>query len=189
MLSSPYVKEFAYIPGHHHLSTTTYRSYTYKAKSLDHLVDQLGHVLLPVSGITTLDVASELSRPPSTSGVGELEGPKVGGSLLEVGSASSDLVNQVLHTYLLVEVFGRMGKRHTDDTEFTELLLDDLVVGDGDSLSVDLCVSSLVDEFSDSFKVDLTVGNVRTDEVEHLLSSLGDSDEDTVIDLQKSEKL
>jgi hypothetical protein len=104
MLSSPYVKEFAYIPGHHHLSTTTYRTYTYKAKSLDHLVDQLGHVLLPVSGITTLDVASELSRPPSTSGVGELEGPKVGGSLLEVGSASSDLVNQVLHTWTLVGV-------------------------------------------------------------------------------------
>jgi hypothetical protein len=78
---------------------------------------------------------------------------------------------------------------HTDDTEFTELLLDDLVVGDGDSLTVDLCVSSLVDEFSDSFKVDLTVGNVRTDEVEHLLSSLGDSNENTVVDLQKSEKL
>jgi len=132
-------------------------------------VDQLGHVLLPVSGITTLDVASELSRPPSTSGVGELEWPKVGGSLLEVGSASSDLVNQVLHT---------------DDTEFTELLLDDLVVGDGDSLTVDLCVSSLVDEFSDSFEVDFTVGDVRADKVEHLLGSLGDSDENTVVDLQ-----
>lgn len=88
----------AYIPGHRLLTTI----YTYKARSLDHLVDQLGHVLLPVSGITTLDVTSELSRPPSTSGVGELEWPEVGGSLLEVRSASSDLVNQVLHTCLLV---------------------------------------------------------------------------------------
>jgi hypothetical protein len=61
-------------------------------------VDQLGHVLLSVSGVTTLDVAGELSRPPSTSGVGELEGPKVGGSLLEVGSASGDLVDEVLDT-------------------------------------------------------------------------------------------
>jgi hypothetical protein len=61
-----------------------------------------------------------------------------------------------------------------------------LVVGDWDSLTVDLCVSSLVDEFSDSFKVDFTVGDVWADEVEHLLSSLGNSDKDTVVDLQKS---
>lgn len=61
-------------------------------------MDQLGHVLLPVSGVTTLVVTEELSRPPSTSGVGELEGPKVGGSLLEVGSAGGDLVDEVLHT-------------------------------------------------------------------------------------------
>lgn len=61
-----------------------------------------------------------------------------------------------------------------------------MVVGDWDSLTVDLCVSSLVDEFSDSFEVDFTVGDVWADEVEHLLSSLGDSDKDTVVDLQKS---
>jgi hypothetical protein len=66
-------------------------------------VDQLGHVLLPVSGVTALDVANELSRPPSTGGVGELEGPKVGGSLLEVGSTGDDLVNEVLDT--LISVF------------------------------------------------------------------------------------
>jgi hypothetical protein len=66
-------------------------------------VDQLGHVLLPVSGVTALDVANELSRPPSTGGVGELEGPKVGGGLLEVGSTGDDLVNEVLDT--LISVF------------------------------------------------------------------------------------
>jgi hypothetical protein len=80
--------------------------------NLDHLVDQLGHVLLPVSGVTALDVADELSRPPSTGRVGELEGPEVGGSLLEVGSAGSDLVNEVLDTWQSVYSQDR-GRRMT----------------------------------------------------------------------------
>lgn len=73
-------------------------------------MDQLGHVLLPVSGVTALDVANELSRPPSTGGVGELEGPKVGGGLLEVGSTGDDLVNEVLDTLISVLRWGLMGK-------------------------------------------------------------------------------
>lgn len=71
----------------------------------------------------------------------------------------------------------------TDDTEFAELLLNEGVVGDWDSGTVNLEVSSLVDEFSDGLEVDLTVGDVWLDELEHLLGSLGDSDKDTVVDL------
>ena len=69
------------------------------------------------------------------------------------------------------------------------MLLNDGVVGDGDSGTVDLGVTSLVDELSDGLEVDLSVGNVWVDELEHLLSGLGDSDEDTVVDLEKSEEL
>lgn len=55
-------------------------------------------MLLSVSGITTLNVTDEFSGSPSAGRVGELEGPEVGGNLLEVGSASGNLVNEVLGT-------------------------------------------------------------------------------------------
>lgn len=69
------------------------------------------------------------------------------------------------------------------------MLLDNLVVGNGDSLTVNLGVTPLVDEFSDRLEVDLAVGDVWADQVEHLLSRLGDSDENTVVDLKETEKL
>ena len=78
---------------------------------------------------------------------------------------------------------------HADDTELAQRLLDDGVVGDGDSLAVDLGVSSLVNQFSDGLQVDFTVGDVWVDELQHLGGGLGHSDEDTVVDLQKSEEL
>lgn len=77
----------------------------------------------------------------------------------------------------------------TDDAELAELLLDDGVVGDGETLAVDLGVSSLVDELPDGLEVDLAVGDVWLDELEHLLRRLGDSDEDAVVDLEESEQL
>lgn len=58
-------------------------------------------MLLPVSGVTTLNVTNELSGPPSAVRVGEFEGPQAGCCLLEVGSAGDDLVNEVLHAYFI----------------------------------------------------------------------------------------
>lgn len=65
--------------------------------NLDHLVDQLGHVLLPVAGVTALDEADELPGAPAAVGVGQLEGPERRGGLLEVGAAGGNLVDKVLH--------------------------------------------------------------------------------------------
>ena len=56
-------------------------------------------MLLPVSGVTTLDVADEFSGPPSAVGVGQLERPESGRGLLEVGAAGGDLVNEVLNAW------------------------------------------------------------------------------------------
>lgn len=64
-------------------------------------MNQLGHVLLPVTGVTTLDVTDELLCSPSASGVGELEWPETGSGLLEVGSTGGDLVNKVLDTWVV----------------------------------------------------------------------------------------
>lgn len=63
-------------------------------------------------------------------------------------------------------------------------LLDDRVVGDGDTLAVDLGVTTLVNEFANRLEVRLAVGDERVHDVEHLLCRLGDSDEHAVVDLE-----
>lgn len=72
----------------------------------------------------------------SSSGGSKFEGPDEVVGLLEVGSAGDDFVDQVLNT---------------DDSVFSKALLDDRVVFEWDSLSVDLAESSLVQQFSDVF--------------------------------------
>ena len=51
------------------------------ATTLVHLSDELVDVGFPVTEIATLHVVLELPRPPSTSGVGELEWPQEVGCL------------------------------------------------------------------------------------------------------------
>ena len=100
--------------------------------------------------------------------------------MLEVGTAREDFVDEVLHA---------------DNAVLSEALLDDGVVGEGNALgeagtsSLDLAVATLVDELADGLQVGVTVGNVWLDDLEHLQSSLGKLDEDTVVDLQKTEEL
>lgn len=117
---------------------------------------------------------SELSCSETTVGVAELEWPKEVGSLLEVWSDGVDLVDQVFHA---------------DNTELAQVVFDQLVVCQGNTLLVDLSISSLVDQFSDALQVGVTIGNVWIDDSKHLLCSLGEADEDTIVDLEKSEEL
>ena len=60
---------------------------------------------------------------PSPSWVVQLEGPQEVGGILEVGSNSEDLVDQILNT---------------DDSQLAQLVLDDVVRGDSSSVSIDL---------------------------------------------------
>jgi hypothetical protein len=143
-------------------------------KRLVHLADEGVDVLLTVAKVTTLDVVLELAGTEATSGVGELEGPEEVGGLLEVGANGVDLVDQVLHA---------------DNAVLGKVLLDDGVVGEGNALLVDLGVSALVDELTDGLQVGVTVGNEGLDDLEHLRGGLGQTDEDTVVDLEKTEEL
>ena len=145
-----------------------------KRGPLVHLSDQRVDVGLPVAKVTTLDKVLELARPPAAVGVGELEGPEEVGGLLEVGADGVDLVDQVLHA---------------DNAVLGKVLLDDGVVGEGNALLVDLGVSALVDELADRLQVGVTVGDERLDDLEHLRGGLGQTDEDTVVDLEKTEEL
>lgn len=110
----------------------------------------------------------------STKRGGELEGPEevVGG--LEVGSDGVDLVDEIFNA---------------DDSLGSEDLLDDGVIGNGDTLSFDLSVSTLVDELLHGLERRGTIGDVRLDETEHVEGGLVELDEDTVVDLTETEKL
>lgn len=116
----------------------------------------------------------ELPGAEATGGVGELEGPQEVVGLLEVGANGEDLVDQILHAH---------------DAIFAQVVLDQLVVGQGNALLVDLSISTLVDELTDRLQVGVAVGNVWVDNGEHLLGSLGQLHEDTVVDLEKTEEL
>lgn len=116
----------------------------------------------------------ELPWPETAGRVAKLERPQEIAGLLEVGSDGVDLVNEILHTH---------------DAVLAEALLDDSVVGKGDALLVDLAVSALVNELADGLEVGVAVGDEGLDNLKHFESSLGQSDEDAIVDLEESEKL
>lgn len=141
---------------------------------LVHGLNKSVDVLLAVTQRTTLNEVLELSwDTPATSGVGEVERPEEVVGLLEVGANSVDFVEKVLNG---------------DDAVLAESGLNDSVV-QLDALVVELAVTTLVDELSDSRKTGVTVSNVGLNETEELLSGLGDTDKGTVVDLEKSQKL
>lgn len=142
--------------------------------NLVHLADESVDVLLTVTSVTTLDEVLDLAGVEATVGVGELEGPEEVVGLLEVGANGVDLVDQVFHA---------------DNAVLAEVLLNDLVVGKSNALLVDLSVATLVDELTDSLEVGVTVGDVGVDNSQHLLGGLGETDEDTVVDLEQTEEL
>lgn len=141
--------------------------------NLVHLTDQLVDQFLAVTGVTTLGEVVGLLLP-ATERVGELEGPQEVVGDLEVRTDSDDLVDQIFDA---------------DDVVLTQRVLDDGVLGDRDALTVDLSVSTLVDKIGDSLEVRLTVGDVRIDNLKQLRGSLIQTDEDSVVDLTKTQQL
>ena len=116
----------------------------------------------------------ELPRPEPTSRVAQLEWPQKVTSLLEIWPHSNNLMDQVLHT---------------DDAKFTQLLLDDLVIGERYTLLVDLSVAALIDEVADGFDAGVAVGDIGFDYFEHFGGGFGEFDEDAIVDLEEAEEL
>jgi len=110
----------------------------------------------------------------STLGGAELEGPHEVVSLLEVSSNSVEFSDQVFDA---------------NDVVLSENLFNDLVRSDRDSLLVDLSVSSLIDQLRDGVSSGVSESNIRLDLLDHVKSSSVNSDEDSVVDLSKSEQL
>ena len=116
----------------------------------------------------------ELPGSEATSGIGQLEGPQEVAGLLEVRAYSKDLVNQVFHA---------------DHAVLAEVILNQLVVGEGNALLVDLAIASLVDQLSNRLEVGVAVGDVWVDDGEHFLGGLSELDEDAIVDLKETEEL
>jgi len=77
----------------------------------------------------------------------------------------------------------------TGNALLTEDTSDDRVVIESNSLSVDLTEASLVDEFADGVASGVTIGNIRLDHADHVDGGAVELDEDTVVELSKSEEL
>jgi hypothetical protein len=131
--------------------------------------------VLTVASVTSFDEVKELALVETTVGVRELKGPQEVVCLLKVLVVNCvDSVNQVLNAH---------------DAEMTKGLLNDSVVRERDALLVDLSVSTLVDEFTDGLQVGGTVSDVGLDQLKHLSGGVGETKEDTVVDLEKTEQL
>lgn len=141
---------------------------------LDHLSQQLVDSLLPITRITPFNKMLELSLPPPTSRITQFERPQKVIRLLEIGSHSENLMNQILHTF---------------NTVFSKGISDEGIVGEGNSGTVDFTVAALVDEVADRFEIGFPIGDVGLDDLEHFLGCFGEFDEDSVIDLEETEKL
>ena len=116
----------------------------------------------------------ELPCAESASRVAQLEGPEEVAGLLEVGSDSEDLVNQVFHA---------------DNAVLAQLLLNESVLCKRDALLVDLAITTLVDKFTNRLKVRIAVGNEGLDDLQHLRGGLSQAHKDAVINLEKTEEL
>lgn len=139
-----------------------------------HLLDKGVDQLLSVSeGSISLEETVSLLLEPTVGG-GELEGPEEVVGLLELRSDGNNLVNEVLDGV---------------DSELSELTLNDGIVSERDSGSVDLSVSSLVNELLDGGSGWVSVGDEWFDDLDHVHGGLVQLNEDTVVELSKSEEL
>jgi len=104
----------------------------------------------------------------------QLEGPQ---KFVRTFEMLSDGVN------LMDEIF------NTDDPLVLELLLDETIVGDRDSLSSDLEEPAFVDEMLDSLQVRGSVSHVGFHQLQHLTDGTIQSNKNGIVDLSQTEEL
>ena len=78
---------------------------------------------------------------------------------------------------------------HANNTKLAQALLDNLVVGEWNTLLIDLAVATFVNEIAHGLDAGVAIGNPRLDDFKHLARGLGEFDEAAVIYLEKTEEL
>ena len=94
--------------------------------------------------------------------------------LLKVGTNGEDLVDQILNA---------------DNAILAKRVLDNGIIGESDTLLVDLSVSTLINELTNSLEVRVSISNPRLDDLQHLEGSFGHANEDTIVDLEETKQL
>ena len=140
---------------------------------LVHSGDQFVNSVFSVSSVTAFNNVSQLLVEATDRAV-QLEGPQELVDNLEFGSNSDELVDDIFNA---------------ENTVFTQSLLNDAVVSDGQALAVDLSKAALVNQFANSLKVRSTVSDVGLDKLQHLESGAVQLNEDTVEDLTETQQL
>ena len=131
--------------------------------------------MFSVASVTVLlDKVLELASTEAAGGIAQLERPEELRCRLEVWARCSDLMHEIFNA---------------DDAKLAQLLLDDAVVRNWDTLLVDLGVSALVDQVPDGLNSGLAVGDVRLDDLKHLRRRFRELDKDTVVNLKQTEQL
>jgi len=138
---------------------------TLSTNLLEHSGNQSVDLFFSVTPVSTLHERMSLVIETTLGGV-QLEGPHEVVGLLEVRTNSVELVDQVFNA---------------DDAELSKSLFNNQVAGEGNSLLVDLTVTSLVDHLGDGILGGESESDVRFDLLDHVEGSSVDSDEDGVV--------
>jgi len=141
---------------------------------LDHALQQSIDLVLTIAVVTAFHEMVRLLHPTATVRTVQLEWPQEIGRLLEVRANGENFVDQVFDA---------------NDILFAEILLNNGVVGDRQTLSLDLGISALVNQLTDSLQTRITPSDVRIGDTKHLDSSFVQLDKNTVVDLTQTKKL
>ena len=145
---------------------------THYSTDLDHSVNELANEDFMVTVVTAFVEVSELLGE-TTSGSVELERPEEVGGLLEVRTDGVDFVNEIFDG---------------EDSVLAEDLFDLFVIDERNTLAVQLSITTLVDEFTDSLEVGVTIGNEGFDKTEHFNGGLVQTDKHSIVDLAETEE-
>jgi len=146
-----------------------------EVKNLVHAGDELVDEFFSVTPVSLSElVESVYLADESSSGGGQFEGPQKVAGLFEVGADGKDFVDQIIHS--------------VDSALFSEGIRDDAVVREFDSLLVNLSVSSLHDEVTDSGEAGVSADNVRLDVLQHVGHGFGHLDENTLVKLVQTQE-
>ena len=135
---------------------------------LNQLIDELFSVSPISSSLEGMSLVSE-----SSSRSMELEWPQEVIGLLKVRTDCINLIDKIFNT---------------NNSMFSQDLLNDTVRCKRNSLLVDLSVTSLVDQFSDGFSWWVSEGYVGLNSSQEVYWGLVDSDEGSVVQLSQSQK-
>jgi len=104
----------------------------------------------------------------------ELEGPEEGIGLFETLPTRVDLMNEIFNA---------------NDTKTTEMLGDHGIVSDGNALTINFRMATLVDQFTHGLKIRITISDIRFNHAHKIQGSLVDLDEGAIENLTQTQKL